>query len=271
MANKKKRETSSPTQSRTFALELYPEWSYLNDILTYISKYKYALILHDKDVNNETGEVKKAHYHVVLEYEGKRLVSAVQNDLKQKGLETRFVQPCNERAMLRYLVHKDDPEKYQYQPEEVKTNMFQTFANALVDKVDEEIGLMQLCDWIEKQNGKVSSYSLNKYAYENGALKSLRKFSQAIQTTRIEHNKNFEITETIDAQLEKERLRMKVASEDMLDKSARLVETFGATTIEINGKEYTLTQAPKKKNTDTDNTEYEQIDMLKEARKHHED
>ena len=59
MSNKKKVENapSSPQQSRTFTMELYPEWSFFNDIISHIVKEKYALILHDKDVFDDTGEL----------------------------------------------------------------------------------------------------------------------------------------------------------------------------------------------------------------------
>jgi hypothetical protein len=75
----------------------------------------YAYILHDKDSDS------KPHYHVAV-----RLNHA--NDSKYVarwfGVKEQYVEKVKGRwsDMLKYLIHQNAPEKYQYEESEVKSN-----------------------------------------------------------------------------------------------------------------------------------------------------
>lgn len=74
--------------------------------------------LHDKDVD-PTGEVKKAHYHIILCYSGPTSFNVV-NALCEK-LNQPIPQPLEQiKGYYRYLSHKDNPEKYQYDEKEIQ-------------------------------------------------------------------------------------------------------------------------------------------------------
>ena len=75
--------------------------------------------LHDKDVNPDN-TLKKAHYHIILCYEGPTTYS---NVLKlTESLNQPIPQPLEQlRGYYRYLVHKDNPEKYQYNEYQITT------------------------------------------------------------------------------------------------------------------------------------------------------
>lgn len=69
--------------------------------------------LHDKDVNEGTGEVKKEHYHILLTSDGPITDKAVK----------RIIEPLNcticqkvgsAKGLVRYMAHLDNPEKHQY-------------------------------------------------------------------------------------------------------------------------------------------------------------
>lgn len=68
--------------------------------------------LHDKDINPDNTP-KKPHYHIILCYEGPttyKNVCSLTDSLNQP-----IPQPLEQlRGYYRYLVHKDNPEKYQY-------------------------------------------------------------------------------------------------------------------------------------------------------------
>lgn len=68
--------------------------------------------LHDKDVNPD-GEVKKPHWHVLLVFEGVKSFSQIQDiaDSLNAPIPQRVE---SARGMVRYMVHMDNPEKYQY-------------------------------------------------------------------------------------------------------------------------------------------------------------
>lgn len=79
----------------------------------------WAYILHDMDVD-ETGEVKKAHFHWVGKLDNPTSLSAVAGKL---GIPVNDVCFCKSwKAQVRYLVHADDPEKYPYQMDSVTAN-----------------------------------------------------------------------------------------------------------------------------------------------------
>ena len=68
--------------------------------------------LHDKDVNPD-GELKKAHYHLVLSYKGYK--SFEQIDEIARLLHAPIPERVNSlTGSVRYLTHMDNPEKYQY-------------------------------------------------------------------------------------------------------------------------------------------------------------
>ena len=75
--------------------------------------------LHDSDVN-ATGEPKKAHYHVIMCYQGPTAFNVVKRLTEQ--LNQPIPQPVEQvRGYYRYLTHMDNPEKAQYDPSEIQT------------------------------------------------------------------------------------------------------------------------------------------------------
>ena len=75
--------------------------------------------LHDCDLN-PTGEPKKAHYHIILCYSGPTSYNVV------KQLTDSLNQPIPQaleqvRGYYRYLTHKDNPEKAQYNDADILT------------------------------------------------------------------------------------------------------------------------------------------------------
>ena len=75
--------------------------------------------LHDRDVNPD-GEVKKAHYHVILCYSGPTSYDVVKR--LTDSLSQPIPQPLEQvRGMYRYFTHKDNPEKAQYSDDDIST------------------------------------------------------------------------------------------------------------------------------------------------------
>ena len=68
--------------------------------------------LHDMDVHEGTSEKKKAHWHIVLQFEGKKSFEQICELLEP--LNCPNPQPCHSvKGAVRYMVHMDNPEKYQ--------------------------------------------------------------------------------------------------------------------------------------------------------------
>ena len=76
-------------------------------------------ITHDKD-SDENGEIVEAHTHFLVEYDTPRKLQTLANLF---NVAPNFVEPVkSKKAMLRYLTHMDDGEKYKYPAERVISN-----------------------------------------------------------------------------------------------------------------------------------------------------
>ena len=73
--------------------------------------------LHNKDVNPD-GTIKKAHWHVLLLFDGNKSYQQVKNiTVKLNTVNPQRVESA--RGMVRYMIHLDNPEKYQYDVKDV--------------------------------------------------------------------------------------------------------------------------------------------------------
>lgn len=107
------------TRARGFAFVLYPEsapenWrSIIDDFHVQWAESP----LHCFDTN-ETGEVKKPHWHIVLNFDSVKTPDQVK----------KLIEPLNStipiilnsvKGMVRYFAHLDNPEKYQYPVDQI--------------------------------------------------------------------------------------------------------------------------------------------------------
>lgn len=74
--------------------------------------------LHDKDINAD-GELKKAHFHVGLYFEGKKSFEQIQ-EISNMCSGVKPERMANSRGFVRYLIHRDNPEKAQYEISEIE-------------------------------------------------------------------------------------------------------------------------------------------------------
>lgn len=74
--------------------------------------------LHDKDINSDNTP-KKAHYHIILCYENPTTFKNVKENITDKLGQPIPIPLENVRGYYRYLIHADNPEKYQYNEWEI--------------------------------------------------------------------------------------------------------------------------------------------------------
>lgn len=107
-------------RTRNFATVVYPDsapadWK---EKLDQLHVAAFISPLHDKDVN-PNGELKKAHYHVLVMFEGpKDYDTQVKPIFDEIGAVGREIVNST-RGYARYLCHLDNPEKATYSPSEV--------------------------------------------------------------------------------------------------------------------------------------------------------
>lgn len=113
--------TSKDGRSRNFATVVYPESAPENWLEILQQRCVPCLVspLHELDCNPD-GEVKKAHYHVLLKFDGKKCTDTVKEICQSfGGVGCETVQSF--RGYARYLCHLDNPEKAQYSVDDVKS------------------------------------------------------------------------------------------------------------------------------------------------------
>lgn len=107
------------TRARGFAFVLYPESAPENwrDIIDGFHIQWAESPLHCFDTN-ETGEVKKPHWHIVLNFDSVKTTDQVK----------KLIEPLNGtipiilnsvKGMVRYFAHLDNPEKHQYPVDQI--------------------------------------------------------------------------------------------------------------------------------------------------------
>ena len=85
----------------------------------------YAFILHDRDIN-EQGEPKTPHIHLTMEIPHAKRLSTILKDVASFTLVNPLavsIDKCsNLDASIQYLIHKNNPEKYQYSKDDIACN-----------------------------------------------------------------------------------------------------------------------------------------------------
>lgn len=87
---------------------------------------KYYYCLHNKD-SNENGELKKPHYHLVVKLENAVAIQSILNCLSnddniKQALQNNLSIVKSVKGSIRYLIHHDDKDKYQYDMSDIITN-----------------------------------------------------------------------------------------------------------------------------------------------------
>lgn len=75
--------------------------------------------LHGQDLNMD-GEMKKAHYHVLAQWDGPTTLKNAQRTFGSVPANGVVQVVASARGMYRYLTHLDNPEKFQYNPAEIQ-------------------------------------------------------------------------------------------------------------------------------------------------------
>lgn len=134
-----------------------------NDVDVIISRIKtltniksWAIITHDKDLL-PNGELKPAHFHCILTFSNATTIKSVADCI---GVEMQYVEKIRTttKSARLYLIHRNNPEKYQYSPEEVKASFdYVTYVDDCPVKQRRE----SIAERIE--SGEIKQYNLCRY------------------------------------------------------------------------------------------------------------
>ena len=153
-------------RTRNFATVVYPESSILNwrEVLQEQFVPCFISPLHDQDVN-PTGEAKKPHYHVLIMFDSVKTVEQARDIfLKIGGVGCEIVNSL--RGYARYLCHLDNPEKFQYNIDDVVSCCGADYISVIGLVTDKYVAIADMIDFCVS-NHVVSYAELLQYCRNN--------------------------------------------------------------------------------------------------------
>lgn len=182
--NYKKNDTSSEEviekRYRHFMILLYPEDDYFDNVLQDIKgNFKnYAYIKHMPE-----SDEKKEHLHLILSLDNPRSIQSLSNRL---GIPSRLIQNLKSlRGACRYLVHRDNEDKYQYDIDQViVSKSFQnTYAKSFDDlQSDDEIldNIFEFIRELKYENPIEIEINLTKFVCANAYERVFKRYYNSI-------------------------------------------------------------------------------------------
>lgn len=153
-------------RTRNYATVVYPESASSDWIMILQEQCVPAFIspLHDKDINSD-GEIKKAHHHIMIMFDGVKTQEQAQEVFSTIG--GVGIEPIKcARAYARYLCHLDNPEKIHYPIDDVISLSgadYETMISLATDKYSAIGEMIEFC----MQNDIDSYAQLLLYARDN--------------------------------------------------------------------------------------------------------
>lgn len=174
-------------RSRLFVAVLYPEDPTHAECMKKLESngYNFAAILHDKDLQKDEEETKKAHWHIIV-----RFKNAVWNTsvAKELGISPNYLEACKDQdSALLYLVHYGKEDKYQYEYEEVFGPMKVKLGTLLAD-TDEGTRALNVLDIIEDHPGPIGYTELIRKAVAAGVYGDLIRMGTFAVGAMRQHN-----------------------------------------------------------------------------------
>lgn len=155
--------------------------------------YSSIYILHDKDVDEETGELKKPHYHFIICLKNAKTISAIS---RETGINDNMIEPIKKSypGALRYLIHFKDEFKYNYSKDEVHSlddKLLKDFYKYVDEDVSEEDKTEEIETFIDSSSTYVSISCLGKYVRTINRWDVFRRNITYFKMILDEHNRKF--------------------------------------------------------------------------------
>lgn len=177
----------------SFRIVTYAEEEEFKNLLKYADKWEW--ICHDKD-KNEDGSLRDKHYHINVILRQWRSVKSV-CELVKSEQNTFAIPMLDKKEAHEYLIHKNNPEKYQYDTKEIHESAKRLFEDK-ESKKEENENLIEILSSIKTYREKAiilgKDYMKNFDKYE--------KFINLMQEQEISLERGYNInhiqTMTID-------------------------------------------------------------------------
>lgn len=148
-----------PNKSKYFCCILYPDSTTYNtdNVIKALAEEHLTFAvspIHDRDVETD-GSPKKGHYHLLLAYSSATTLSNIRAWFNACGMpesDLHSVRLCASGVgYYRYLTHKDNPEKVQYNDKDIRVfndseELFKKFSKTVSEKIDDLVRIFQIVD-----------------------------------------------------------------------------------------------------------------------------
>lgn len=165
--------------SLSFNVKAYPD-SIPDTIQSIINNLdnlrEYAYILHNQDID-DNGQLKKPHYHIYLRFNKKYRYTTIAKAFGVAPNSELLSRVKDANKLVRYFVHLDDPEKFQYSTDLLTTyniNREAVLSTFFLDKEDKERNDFQsIMLYIATEEPSI--WSLTKYCLDNDMIATYRR------------------------------------------------------------------------------------------------
>lgn len=191
------REAAQQPRAYWHEVILYPEDANTGAVIGRVVNgwAEWVSIMHDRDTDPETGELKRAHLHILLKSRSGRTAAAVARELLISPEDVQL--KSNGEKSMAYLLHATDKArldgKYRYQAEDLHGPLAAAAAEA-AQKVEgalsEGAQVVSILDHIEgtPKNERISMADLARWAARSGLWASFRRAAVIFKTVLEEHN-----------------------------------------------------------------------------------
>ena len=154
---------------------------------------KWCYLLHDKDTYTEedeeknsehkNGALKDPHYHLFIKFNGQVDLHKIAEAFQQPENYVKFIECGRYNGAIPYLVHRNAPKKFQYDPKEVKANFDYVKFIEDYDKKQNKISrLSEIQEGI--LNGTIREYNLHEHIKMNEYVKFKGQIEKSFEYVR---------------------------------------------------------------------------------------
>lgn len=160
---------------RIYEVIVYEEDGCIESFMRTDIKGKRAYALHDNDLKKD-GTPKKKHIHLIYWFDREKSIKALSKDI---GIpENRIEWKADIYGALQYLVHKNHPDKYQYDISIIQTdieNINEYIYPIEVEKSSETDDLRVIMSYIRNHIDNIRLYDIYCFCIDNDCWSSYRR------------------------------------------------------------------------------------------------
>lgn len=139
-----------------------------------------AYIYHDKDIK-EDGSLKKPHYHLLIVFPREKSINKLS---KETGVPLNLIKwKAYLDLSVQYLVHQNNPEKYQYDVEDIHGDVnywWLMFVGGTFNG-NARSNVSTIINWVYSHKGHITYYDVFRYAFEHYLLKEYKQYYPQIK------------------------------------------------------------------------------------------